>query len=313
MNKERISSFISQNLLYFILITLMFILTILSPTFLTTSNLLNIVRQVSVVGIIAIGVTMIIITTGIDLSSGAVVALVSVVVARTLQSYPTPVGITAGLLTGTLVGVIIGLFVAKGQMAPFIVTLAMMTVARGFALIVSNGRPIGNLPDPFLFIGKGFLFGIPLPIFVFASIAFISNIVLNKTKFGSYIYAIGGNEQAAIIAGVNVDKYKIMLYAYNGLLVAIAAMTLTARISAGQPTAGVLFELDAIAATIIGGTSFKGGTGTINGTIIGILIIGVMNNGLDLLNVSPYWQGVMKGIIVAVAVLIDLKRTKSIS
>jgi inositol transport system permease protein len=295
-----------------ILIALVIFMSILSPTFFTTGNILNIVKQMSVVGIVAIGVTLVIITTGIDLSSGSVIALVSVVVASFAHpdSYPLFVPIAIGLGLGMLTGVINGTIISKGKIAPFIVTLGMMTGARGAALLISGGRPIGNLSDSFKFIGQGDIFGIPFPIIIFAFIGLVTYILLNRTKFGKYVYAIGGNEQAAIIAGVNVDKIKILIYGYAGLLSATAGIILTSRIASGQPTAGLMYELDAIAAAVIGGTSLAGGIGTIGGTIIGALIIGVMNNGLDLLNVSPYWQQILKGAIITVAVFIDSRKNK---
>jgi inositol transport system permease protein len=186
----------------------------------------------------------------------------------------------------------------------------MMTAARGGALLFTDGRPVAVTSPAFQFIGQGSLLGIPFPIFIFAFVGIISYLLLNQTKFGKYIYAIGGNEHAAIIAGVNVVKYKILIYAYAGLLSAIAGIILTARIASGQPTGGVMYEMDAITAAVIGGTSLSGGIGTIGGTIVGALIIGVLNNGLDLLNVSSYWQQILKGAIIVVAVLIDSRKNK---
>lgn len=312
LQKENVTRFFGKYGMFLILIGLIILMSILSPTFFTSGNLLNIVRQMSVIGIIAIGVTLIIITTGIDLSSGSVVALVSVVVATFAQpgGYPLMVAILAGVGIGLLTGVINGTIIAKGNIAPFIVTLGMMTAARGAALLFTDGRPIGNLTPSFQFIGQGSLLGIPFPIFIFAFVAVISYLLLNHTKFGKYVYAIGGNEHAAVIAGVNITKYKIMIYAYAGLLSAIAGIILTSRIASGQPTAGVMYELDAIASAVIGGTSLNGGIGTIGGTVIGALIIGVLNNGLDLLNVSSYWQQILKGAIIVVAVLLDSRKNK---
>lgn len=310
--KEKAGQILSKYGMLFILIALVALMAALSPTFFTSGNLLNIVRQMSIVGIVAIGVTMIIITTGIDLSSGSVIALTSVIVASVAQvdSYPVLFAVAIGLGIGLLCGLINGSIIAKGKIAPFIVTLGMMTAARGAALLYSGGKPIGGLSESFKFIGQGSLFGIPVPIIIFAAVAVISYILLNKTKFGKYVYAIGGNEQAAIIAGVNVTKYKILIYGYAGLLSGLAGIILTSRIASGQPTAGVMYELDAIAAAVIGGTSLAGGIGTIGGTVIGALIIGVMNNGLDLLNVSSYWQQILKGAIITVAVLIDSRKNK---
>ncbi|BDG47530.1 MULTISPECIES: ABC transporter permease [Parageobacillus] len=311
-SKERVSRILHKYGMLFILIALVILMSVLSPTFFTTGNLLNIVRQMSVVGIVAIGVTIVIITTGIDLSSGSVIALVSVVAASFAHpdTYPVAVPIIIGLGLGLLTGIINGTIISKANIAPFIVTLGMMTAARGAALLFSDGRPIGNLSDSFRFIGQGTVAGIPVPIIIFGFVGLVSYILLNKTKFGKYVYAIGGNEQAAIIAGVNVDKYKILVYAYAGLLSGLAGIILTSRISSGQPTAGMMYELDAIAAAVIGGTSLSGGIGTIGGTIIGALIIGVLNNGLDLLNVSPYWQQILKGVIITVAVFIDSRKNR---
>ncbi|WP_420829069.1 ABC transporter permease [Brevibacillus fulvus] len=293
-----------------ILIALVILMSILSPTFFTASNLLNIVKQMSVVGIVAIGVTLVIITTGIDLSSGSVIALVSVVVASLAQpgGMPLFVPIIVGLGLGLLTGVINGTIISKGKIAPFIVTLGMMTAARGAALLYSGGRPIGNLSEPFKFIGQGQIFGIPFPILLFAFVGVITYLLLNKTKFGKRVYAIGGNEQAAMIAGIHIDRVKICIYGYAGLLSALAGIILTSRIASGQPTAGNMYELDAIAAAVIGGTSLSGGIGTIGGTIIGALVIGVMNNGLDLLNVSSYWQQILKGAIITAAVYLDSRK-----
>ncbi|WP_297987892.1 ABC transporter permease [Anoxybacillus sp.] len=311
-SKVKLFHVLNKYGMLFILIGLIILMSILSPTFLTTGNLLNIVRQMSVVGIVAIGVTMVIITTGIDLSSGSVIALVSVVVASFAHpdTYPVFIPILIGLGLGLLTGVINGTIISKAKIAPFIVTLGMMTAARGAALLFSDGRPIGNLSDSFKFIGQGMVLGVPVPIIIFALVGVVSYISLNKTKFGKYVYAIGGNEQAARIAGVNVDKYKIFVYGYAGLLSGLAGIILTSRIASGQPTAGVMYELDAIAAAVIGGTSLAGGIGTIGGTIVGALIIGVMNNGLDLMNVSPYWQQILKGVIITVAVFIDSRKNR---
>jgi inositol transport system permease protein len=310
--KEKFRHFLHRFGMLLVLISLIILMSILAPSFLDADNLINIVRQMSVVGIVALGATIVIITTGIDLSPGSVIALVSVFVATFAHpgEYPLIVPILVGVGVGLLTGVINGVIIAKGRIAPFIVTLGMMTGARGAALLFTSGKPIGNLSDSFNFIGQGDVLGIPVPIILFALMGLISHVLLNKTKFGKYVYAIGGNEQAAHIAGVNVDKYKILIYGYAGLLTAVASIILTSRISSGQPTAGLMYELDAITAAVIGGTSLSGGIGTIGGTIIGALIIGVMNNGLDLLNVSSYWQQILKGAIIVAAVLLDSKKNK---
>ncbi|WP_372512735.1 ABC transporter permease [Bacillus salipaludis] len=309
--KEKIGPFISKYGIVFVLLAMVIIMSFLSPSFLKTQNLLNIIRQISFIGIVGIGVTIVIITTGIDLSSGSVIALTSVMVA----SFAHPgdslvISLLIGVGVGVACGAINGIISTKGKIPPFISTLGMMTAARGLALLYSDGRPIPNLSEPFMFLGRGVIAGIPVPIIIFALVGIVSHILLAKTKFGKYTYAIGGNVQAAKICGINVDRYLILIYVYAGLLSAIAGMLLTARVSVGQPSMGVSFELDAIAAAVIGGTSLAGGVGTIPGTIIGALIIGVLNNSLDLLGVSSYWQQILKGAIIVSAVLIDSRKNK---
>jgi len=307
--KELATNILKKYGIVIILILLVFLMSILTPHFLSATNLINIIRQMSIIGIIAIGVTPIIITKGIDLSSGSLIALVSVVVATFAQGdYPLIVPILVAIGVGLLVGLINGTMVAKGMLAPFIATLGMMTAARGAAMLYSDGRPIGGISDSFTFIGQGIVFGIPVPVIIFAFVGFVTWVLLNKTKIGRYVYAIGGNEQAAVTAGINVSRIKLMVYAYAGLLGGVAGMILTSRIASGQPQAGLMFELDAIAAAVIGGTSLFGGIGTVGGTIVGALIIGVMNNGLDLLGVSSYWQQIVKGAIIVAAVYIDSRK-----
>lgn len=309
-SKATFSSIFQKYGITLIFVALVITLSILSPNFLNPMNILNVIRQISIIAIVGFGVTMVIITTGIDLSSGSVIALVSVVAASFAHpgEYPLVIPLFAGLLVGGIAGLINGTLVAKGKIPAFIATLGMMTAARGIALIYSGGRPVTNLSKPFSFIGRGYILGIPFPIYVLLVVAVISHILLKHTKFGKYVYAIGGNEQAARISGINVDKYKILIYSYAGLMSAVAGILLTARLSAGQPTSGVGYELDAIAASVIGGTSLSGGIGTIPGTVIGALIMGTLNNGLDLLHVSAYWQQVIKGLIIVGAVLMDRKR-----
>lgn len=289
-----------------ILVVMVIALTILSPYFLQVRNLLNVVRQISLIAIIGMGVTMAIITNGIDLSSGSVLALAGVVAASFGQGeHALIIAILAGLAAGAAAGFINGSVAAYGQIPPFIATLGMMIGARGLALIYSDGRPITGLTDAFQYIGGGYLFGVPIPIYIMLVVAIIAHLMLKRTKFGKYVYAIGGNEQAAVVSGINVKKYLVYVYTFAGTLSGLSGIILAARLSAGQPTAGVGYELDAIAASVIGGTSFSGGIGTIPGVIIGALIMGVLNNGLVLLNVSPYMQQVVKGVIIVAAVLLD--------
>lgn len=311
--KEKIAPFMSKYGILFILIAMIIVMSFMSDAFLKTQNILNIIRQISFIGIVAMGVTIVIITTGIDLSSGSVIALTSVLVASVAHPGDSLIGALAlGAGVGLVCGAVNGILTAKGKIPPFIATLGMMTAARGLALLFSDGRPVPNLSESFMFLGKGVIAGIPVPIIVFVLIGILSHVLLSKTKFGKYTYAIGGNEHAAKICGINVDRYLILIYMYAGLLSAIAGMMLTARISVGQPSMGVSFELDAIAAAVIGGTSLSGGVGTIPGTIIGALIIGVLNNSLDLLGVSSYWQQILKGLIIVSAVLIDSRKNKKV-
>ena len=273
-------------------------------------NLLNVVRQVSVIAIVGIGVTIVIITTGIDLASGSVIALVSVITASLAHpdQFPVIVPVAVGLASGALTGTISGMLVAVGKIPAFIATLGMMIAARGLALIYSDGRPISDFSEAFDFIGRGHLLGVPFPIVVMGITAIVVHVILTHTRFGKHVYAIGGNQQAAIVSGINVKRRLLQVYTLAGLLSGLAGILLTSRISVGQPTAGMGYELDAIAAAVIGGTSLSGGIGTVYGTVVGALIIGVLNNGLDLLRVNPNWQQLIKGVLIVGAVLLDKQR-----
>jgi inositol transport system permease protein len=331
-NREWFNAFIRKYAIVLIFIAMFVGMTFLTDAFLQPRNLFNVVRQISVVGLIAIGVTMVIITTGIDLSSGSVLALAAVFAASFAQQpdwhdakypglmLPVIVPILVALGIGLLCGAINGGLIARFKIPPFIATLGMMTVARGFALIYSN-RPVSGLTDTYNFIGQGEIFkvipihgqpplGLPVPIIILAAVAIGAHVMLNNTRFGRHIYAIGGNEQAALISGLNVGRIKIGVYAIAGLLAGLAGLVLSSRIGSGQPGLGVGYELDAIASAVIGGTSLSGGVGTIWGTIIGALIIGVLNNGLDLLDVSAYWQTIVKGSIIVVAVIVDERKNR---
>ncbi len=304
-----------------ILLGICIILSIISPSFRSIRNLTNIIRQVSMIGIISMGVTLAIITSGIDLSSGSVLALVGVIVTSMSQNavntiqpisivLPIAIAILIGLVVGTILGIINGSLHAFGKIPPFIATLGMMTVARGLALLYSNGRPIGDLKESFIFIGGGSFMHISIPIWIYLFVGIISHIMLSKSRFGRYVFAIGGNEQAARICGINVEKVKVMVYAYAGLLSAIAGIMLVSRTAAGNPSYGVSYELDAIASTVIGGTSLSGGVGSIPLCVIGALIIGVLNNSMDLMGVNAYWQQIVKGLIIVIAVLIDARKQR---
>jgi len=272
----------------------------------------------SVVGLIALGVTGVIVSAGIDLSSGSVVGLSAVVAASLSQlpdyaaayykglNLPVFVAVLAACAVGGLVGLLNGGLVAKTRIPPFIATLGTLTTIRGLAYLYTGGRPVSDLTDDYNFIGQGDFLGIPVPILILVIMAIITHVLYSQTKFGKYIYAIGGNEQAARVSGINVSKYKMLMYVYAGLLSGLAGLVVSARIGSGQSGQGVGYELDAIAAAVIGGASLSaGGIGTVAGTIVGALIIGVLNNILDLTNVSAYWQQIVKGCIIVGAVIID--------
>ncbi len=289
------------------------IISFISPQFLTVSNWTIIITQVSINAILAFGVTFVIITGGIDLSLGSIVAVASVSSAMLAHpdTYPVLLPIFMGLSAGLLMGAFNGFIITKSKIAPFIVTLGTMTIGRGLALILSNGRPVSNLSDSFIFLGSGKILGIPILIIILIFMFIICSVILNKTILGRYIYALGGNEQAARASGINVSQVKMAVYSISGLLAGLAGILLTSRITTGQPNAGAGFELDAIAAVVIGGTSTTGGKGSIAGTLIGVLLIGVINNGLDLLNVTSYYQQVVMGIIIIGAVVLDSLNQKS--
>ncbi|TDL66774.1 ribose ABC transporter permease [Rhodococcus qingshengii] len=293
------------------LIILVVIVSILNPSFLEPLNILNLLRQVAINALIAFGMTFVILTGGIDLSVGAILALSSALTAGMMVSGIDPIlAIIIGCILGGLMGTVNGLFITKGKMAPFIATLATMTIFRGLTLVYTGGNPITGLGDNYLFqlFGRGYFLGIPVPAITMILTFVVLFIILHKTPFGRKTYAIGGNEKAALISGIKVPKVKIMIYSLSGMLAALAGAILTSRLNSAQPTAGTSYELDAIAAVVLGGTSLSGGKGRIFGTLIGALIIGTLNNGLNLLGVSSFYQMVVKGIVILIAVLLDRKK-----
>jgi ribose transport system permease protein len=293
------------------LIILVVIVSILNPSFLEPLNILNLLRQVAINALIAFGMTFVILTGGIDLSVGAILALSSALTAGMMVSGVDPIlAIIIGCILGGLMGTVNGLFITKGKMAPFIATLATMTIFRGLTLVYTGGNPITGLGDSYLFqlFGRGYFLGIPVPAITMILAFVFLFIILHKTPFGRKTYAIGGNEKAALISGIKVPKVKIMIYSLSGMLAALAGAILTSRLNSAQPTAGTSYELDAIAAVVLGGTSLSGGKGRIFGTLIGALIIGTLNNGLNLLGVSSFYQMVVKGIVILIAVLLDRKK-----
>jgi len=289
------------------------ILSVLSPHFLTFDNLINVFRQSSVNALLALGQLLVIITAGIDLSVGSILGLSCVLVAMMLKAgVPWPVSIAAGIAIGAALGAINGLLLTKLRLPhPFIPTLGMMNVARGLAFVISGGFPISELPDTFRFWGAGTIAYIPVPVILVVVVYALFHIFLTRTTLGRDVYAIGGNKQAAIFSGIPVDRRLTMVYALSGGLAAVGAIVLGGRLNSGFPLAGDGAELDSIAAVIIGGASFFGGEGTVWGTLIGALIIGVLRNGLTLLNVSPNWQKVVIGVVIVVAVWIDVLRQRA--
>jgi ribose transport system permease protein len=280
-------------------------LSLLSDRFLTVNNLVNVLRQSTINGIMAVGMTYVILTAGIDLSVGAVLALSGVVTADLLQrGVAVPVAVLAGLGLGAALGLVNGLISTKGRVPPFVTTLGMMTVARGLALTYTEGRPITGLPAEFRFIGTGSIGPVPMPI-VIAGLTFMAGyILLTRTRVGEYIFALGNNPVAARFAGIATQRYTAFVYVVAGLLSALAGMILIARLNSAQPTAGLGYEFDAIAAVVVGGTSFSGGQGGLGGTLLGVLVIAVLNNGLNLLNVSSFYQPVVTGVVIALALLL---------
>jgi ribose transport system permease protein len=287
------------------------ILWILTPYFLTVSNLLNIAEQTSINAIVAVGMTFVILSGGIDLSVGSIVALSGVVLGAALQSgQPLPVALVLAAAVGLACGLGNGALVSWGGLPPFIVTLGTMSIARGAALLFTEGRPVSGFDPGFRMLATGRVAFIPAPVIATILVYAIAHFVLTRTTFGRYVYAIGGNEEATRLSGVAIRFHKTMIYGVSGLMSAIAAIILTARLNSAQPIAGMMYELDAIAATVIGGTSLMGGEGSLGGTLVGALIMGVLRNGLNLLGVSSFLQQIVIGAVIVVAVLLDtiLKR-----
>jgi len=295
-----------------ILVLICALLSILSPNFLRVANLMNVLRQVSITGVIAVGMTFVIVTGGIDLSVGSIAGITAMVATSLAHGdYPVIVPILAGLATGIVTGALNGFLAAYQDVPPFITTLGSMTALRGLALLYNNGRPIIDLCDEYTVIGGGVIGKVPYPVIIFIVVILIGGFVLRNTRFGRYVYAIGGNEQAAKVSGINVKRIKMSVYMIAGLVSAISGIVISSRVMTGSPSAGDGYEMDAITACVIGGASLSGGEGSVLTTVIGALIVGVMKNGLDLLKVSSYWQQIVKGVIIIVAVLIDIKTKKA--
>lgn len=296
---------------FLILLALGTMASLLSDAFLTTTNLFNVLRQVSIIAIISAGMTLVILTAGIDLSVGSVMAFAGAIAAGVLTAgLPLPIGIIACIVVGALIGMFNGWFVAKGGVPAFIATLAVMVIARGMTLVYTKGNPVVVSNDAFRTIGGGNVFGIPIPVIIMFAIFGLMYFILNYTSFGRYVYAIGGNEEAAKLAGIPVNRIKIGVYTIAGALASVSALIYTSRLMSAQPNAGMGIELDAIAAVIIGGTRLSGGKGGVIGTLIGALIMGLLDNILNLMNISPFYQNIAKGLVILIAVLADSKVSK---
>ncbi|MBQ9550406.1 MAG: ribose ABC transporter permease [Lachnospiraceae bacterium] len=309
-------NFIFENLgILAALIVLCLILGIFPGTseyFVTVKNLFNVLRQISTNLLLACGMTMVIILGGIDLSVGSVIALSGVLAAGGVVRYNLP--IVPAMILGLLVGIVFGLFngfvISKTTIPPFIVTLATMNIARGLAGVYTGGSPVRVVTKEWQWIGAGYAFGVPVPVIIMIIIFIVSLLIINRTKMGRYIYAVGGNNLAATYSGINVSTVKFFVYTYSGIMAGLAGIILASRMYSGQPTAGEGAEMDAIAAVVVGGTSMSGGSGKLGGTLIGALIIGILNNGLNLMNVNSFWQTVVKGVVILLAVMLDFFRTR---
>jgi len=281
-------------------------LWILTPHFLTVSNLLNITEQTSINAIVAVGMTFVILSGGIDLSVGSIVALSGVVLGTALQGgQPILVALLVALVVGLACGLANGALISWGGLPPFIVTLGTMSIARGAALLFTEGRPVSGFDASFRVLATGRIGFVPAPVIAMVLVYVVAHFVLTRTTFGRYVYAIGGNEEATRLSGVAIRFHKTMIYGVSGLMSAAAAVILTARLNSAQPIAGMMYELDAIAATVIGGTSLMGGEGSLGGTLVGALIMGVLRNGLNLLGVSSFLQQIVIGGVIVIAVLLD--------
>ena len=314
--KNGVLGYLKDNIGIIIALFAMCIFLVIFPTtrttFLTTKNVFNILRQNASNLFLATGMTMVIILGGIELSVGSVIALSGCVAAGCVVflGLPEVVGFLAGILVGALVGMFNGFVICKTEIPPFIVTLASMNIAKGIALVYTTGAPIRCMTDAFKFPGAGYVGPVPTPVILMIIIFIIACFIVNRTQLGRHIYAVGGNAQAAKFSGINVSKVKFIVYTYTGVMAGIAGIVIASRLYSGQPTAGDGAEMDAIASVVVGGTSMSGGYGRLGGTLIGVLIIGVLNNGLNLMGVDSNWQYIVKGLVILLAVYVDFIRNK---
>jgi ribose transport system permease protein len=314
LGNNPIITFVKENLGILIgLLILCVFLSFFSPVFLSKNNILNVLRQVATNLYVACAMTMVIILGGIDLSVGSTIALSGVIAGGFIafEGLPLWVAILSGLLSGVVVGAFNGFLISKTTIPPFIVTLSTMNIARGASYVYTGGQPIRVMSDSFNFIGSGYVGDIPMPIIYLVVIVIISVLIMSKSKLGRHIYAVGGNPVAARFSGIKNSRVLFFAYLFSGIMSAIAGIVLASRMFSGQPTAGQGAEMDAIAAVVLGGTSMSGGVGKIGGTVIGALIIGVLSNGLNLLGINSFWQYIVKGVVILIAVYVDfLKKGK---
>ena len=322
MDTKQIKHYLFKFQSVIALLVMCIVLSLLSDRFLSGENAWNVMRQISVNVIVSVGMTLVILTRGIDLSVGSVLAFSGAVTASMLKfgaeisDLNIYIGFTllgaliGGILVGAFLGWFNGITITRFKVPPFVATLAMLTIARGLTMLLTGGFPVTNLGAEMAFLGTGWFLGIPMPVWISAVIVLMAVILTRKTTLGRHIYAIGGNETAARLSGVKVKKVKLIVYSIAGAMAGIGGILVTARLDSAQPNAGMSFELDSIAAVVIGGTSLSGGKGTIMGTVQGALIIGILNNGLVLLNVSPFWQQVIKGFVILLAVIIEKFNSK---
>lgn len=310
--KKGITTYFKENLAILVAFIILCVgLSIATPAFFTKDNILNVLRQVATNSNLAIGLTMAIIIGGIDLSVGAILAFSGLLCASFISD-----GMNLGLAVllaftlGALFGLLNGLIIAYTNMPPFVVTLATQNIARGIVNVYANGQPISARNPVFNFLGVGYFLGIPLPVIYSFVLLAVMILILGRSKFGRQLYAVGGNEEAARFSGINIKKVKIIVYTLCGALASFSGIILAARMYSDQPTAGDGFELDAIAASVLGGVSFSGGVGKLGGTIIGVLVLGVLTNGLNLLNINSFWQYIIKGIIILLAVYLDILKKR---
>ena len=317
MDKPKINETLLRFQSVIALLLMCIILSLLTDRFLTAENSWNVMRQISVNLIVSVGMTLVILTAGIDLSVGSVLALCGAITAGMLKfgaefadaniyiGFTLFGAIIGGVVAGSFLGWFNGVFITRFKVPPFVATLAMLTIARGLTMLWTGGFPVTGFESNMAFIGTGWFLGIPMPVWISAVVVLAAVILTRKTRLGRHIYAVGGNEKAAELSGLNVKRIKVIVYTIAGALAAVGGLIVTSRLDSAQPNAGMGLELDSIAAVVIGGTSLSGGKGTIMGTVQGALIIGVLNNGLVLLNVSPFWQQVVKGFVILLAVVIE--------